>query len=120
MDAIRLVIIAVLAGAFGQIYFKKGVSNIGATGVLDILKKITKVFSNFSVLFGLFLYALSSILWLFSMTKLDISLMYPLTSLGYFITAIFASKVLKENINIFRWLGIIFIGIGSIFIMLSV
>jgi uncharacterized membrane protein len=119
-NIIIIVIISVFTGAFGQIYFKKGINNLNIKGIIGIIKNIFKVFLNSYILFGLLLYALSSVFWLYSMTKLDISLMYPLTSLGYFITAIFASKILKERIKAIRWLGISLIFVGSIFIMQSI
>ncbi len=117
MKEIIIVIISVFVGAFGQIYFKKGMVSTKIIGMLNTIKSAVKVFSNPAVLLGLILYAISSILWLFAMTRLDISLMYPLTSLGYFITAIFASKMLGERVTSSRWIGISLIFLGSLLIM---
>ena len=117
MKELIIVIISVFVGAFGQIYFKKGMASTRIIGMLNTIKGAAKVFSNPAVLLGLILYAISSILWLFAMTRLDISLMYPLTSLGYFITAIFASKMLGEKVNSSRWIGISLIFLGSLLVM---
>jgi drug/metabolite transporter (DMT)-like permease len=51
------------------------------------------------------LYALSSILWLFSLSYLEVSLMYPLLSLAYVITTSLAAAFLRENVSLIRWAG---------------
>jgi len=119
MKELIIVIVSVMIGAFGQIYFKKGMKTTNISGMLNTIKNVLKVFSNKEILVGLTVYAVSSILWLFALTRFDISLMYPLTSLGYFVTAIFASRMLKEKVNKSRWIGITLIFIGSLFIMID-
>lgn len=119
MNVLIFVIISVFMGSFGQISLKHGMNQVKVIGMHEILKNLFKVFLNFFILFGIALYALSSILWLFSMTKLDISFMYPLVSLSYLITAIFAIIFLKEKVIMKRWIGLILIIAGSFFIMFA-
>jgi drug/metabolite transporter (DMT)-like permease len=114
-----ILIISIILGAFGQISMKKGISDTNYIGIRAIAKNIFKVLTSPFIILGLLFYAISSLLWLSSMAKLDISFMYPLVSMGYFITAFFAAVFLKERISTTRWTGIILILAGSLFIMIG-
>ena len=47
---------------------------------------------------------------------LDVSLMYPLLSLAYFVTTVLAVLVLNEPVRTSRWVGVALIVIGSILV----
>jgi drug/metabolite transporter (DMT)-like permease len=117
-EALILVITSVFAAAFGQILFKDAMRNIEISEMSDLfsLSVLIKIFSNGYILLGLFLYAGSTLLWLGALSKLDVSVAYPLVSLGYILTAIFALFFLHEKITSIRWLGIFLIVLGSILI----
>jgi len=122
MFALTLVLICVLAGAAGQIFWKEGMSGLGRiNGMGDLLQLKTAwdIFTNKYIIVGLFLYAMSVFLWLGAMSTLDVSFMYPLLSLGYVVTAILAIIFIGENITLIRWAGIAFVIAGCILITRS-
>jgi multidrug transporter EmrE-like cation transporter len=122
MFAITLVLICVLVGAFGQIVWKQGMSRMDKiTNVEELLKikTIFNIFTNKYIIFGIVLYGLAFILWLAAMSTLDISFMYPLLSLAYVVTAIFAVSFLGEVITFSRWAGIALVVIGCILVARS-
>ena len=119
MVAIIILTISVILGAFGQISLKKGIAKTQIRGIRQVTKNIHKIITTPFILLGLIFYAISSLLWLSSMTKLDISFMYPLVSTGYLITAFSAKFFLGEKINTNRWTGIALILVGSFFIMMG-
>ena len=106
MFALGLVLICVVFGAFGQISMKTGMRQVrqidDASDLLD-LSTIVQIFSNFYVVGGLVLYMISAFLWLGALSTLDVSLMYPLLSLGYVVTAFFAMAFLGEIVTYSRW-----------------
>ena len=119
MFTLTLVLICIFAGAIGQICFKYGLGNIHKiNGMEDLLKfkTIFEIITNKYIILGVFLYGSSFILWMAALSTLDVSFMYPLLSLGYVITAILAVIFLGENITIIRWIGIILIVTGCLFI----
>lgn len=69
----------------------------------------------FSPLFllGLALFGIGTILWIYVLSKLPLSIAYPLQSLAYVLGIIIAYFFLHEHIPLNRWLGaaIIFVGI---------
>lgn len=122
MFAIVLVLICVLMGAFGQIIWKQGMSRMDKIqGVNDLLdpKMILDIFTDKYILLGLLLYGSAFVLWLFAMSTLDISFMYPLLSLAYVITAIMAVIFLGEQVSAVRWAGIILVIVGCLLISKS-
>jgi drug/metabolite transporter (DMT)-like permease len=122
MFALTLVLICVLAGAAGQIFWKEGMSGLGRiNGMGDLLQLKTAwdIFTNKYIIIGLFLYAMSVFLWLGAMSTLDVSFMYPLLSLGYVVTTILAIIFIGENITLIRWAGIAFVIAGCFLITRS-
>jgi multidrug transporter EmrE-like cation transporter len=122
MFALILIMICVLAGAAGQIFWKEGMSGMGrinGTGDLLQVKTVWDIFTNKFIILGIILYAISVFLWLGAMSTLDVSFMYPLLSLGYVITAIFAFVFIGENVTLLRWAGIVVIIAGCFMITKS-
>lgn len=117
MEAILITLVSILIGAFGQISLKHGMNRIKIIGMTQVLKNIFTVFMNPFIIIGVFLYASSSLIWLFAMTRLDISFMYPLVSLSYLFTTIFAIIFLKERVRARRWAGLTLIIIGAVMMM---
>lgn len=107
--------IGILFGSVGGILMKLGASNIGAIQITNIHEAILffiKIFSNITVLGGIALYFLSTIIWIFLLTKLPISFVQPILALTYVLTPILAIVFLNENIPAMRWVGIAIIVIG--------
>ncbi len=122
MFALSLVAICIVFGSVGQILMKTGMSQIGQIGGLAKLFNITTIlhiFTNWYVIGGLILYAVSAFLWLGALSTLNVSYMYPLLSLAYVVTAILSFIFLKENITLIRGCGILFIVLGCFLVLRS-
>jgi drug/metabolite transporter (DMT)-like permease len=61
---------------------------------------------------GLACYVVSVIVWIVGLSRVPVSIAYPLLSLGYIINAIAAHYLLGEAVTLSRWLGIGFIIVG--------
>lgn len=119
MFAVVLVALCILLGACGQILMKHGMNQVGAiNGFSELIspRTLLKVITNWAVVFGVVLYALTLVLWLGAMSTLNVSFMYPLISLGYIVTAVLALVFLKENVTWLRWAGIFVVIIGCFLI----
>jgi len=122
MFAIGLVLICVVFGALGQVSMKAGMRQVphinNFSDLLD-LSTIMQIFGNFYVIGGLFLYMVSAFLWLGALSTLDVSSMYPMLSLAYVVTAVFAAIFLGEIVTFYRWAGIALVVMGCILIARS-
>jgi drug/metabolite transporter (DMT)-like permease len=61
---------------------------------------------------GVACYGISLIVWIIGLSRVPVSVAYPMLSLGYVINAIAAHYLLGESVSIVRWLGIGFIVLG--------
>ena len=57
-------------------------------------------------------YVLSIFVWILGLSRVPVSIAYPLLSLGYIVNAIAAHYLLGESVTASRWLGIGFIVVG--------
>ena len=120
MFALGLVTICVLSVAIAQVTMKHGMNQIGDISNIWQLfnfNTLFKIFTNPFVFIGIIIHIVAAILWLGALSSLEVSFIYPLLSLGYVVTAVFAWIFLKESINLFRWLGIIFVIVGCFLIV---
>lgn len=122
MFAIGLVLICVVFGALGQVAMKNGMKQMHQiNSISDLLdsKTVMEIFGNSYVMGGLILYLVSAFLWLGALSTLDVSFMYPLLSLAYVVTAVFAIIYLGEIVTLSRWAGIALVVIGCVLILRS-
>ena len=57
-------------------------------------------------------YGVSVVVWILGLSRVPVSMAYPLLSVGYVINAIAAHYLFGETVTLQRWLGIAFIAIG--------
>jgi drug/metabolite transporter (DMT)-like permease len=57
-------------------------------------------------------YGISLIVWIIGLSRVPVSIAYPMLSLGYVINAIAAHYLLGESVSMARWGGIGFIVLG--------
>lgn len=112
MKPFYMIIFSVVLGVIGQIFLKQGMR--GFSGNFSTL--FFHIFQNPFVLLGFFLYFLSSLIWLKMLSKVELSYAYPMISLGYIFIVFLSWLVFKENISLWRWIGVILISVGVILV----
>ncbi|WP_457554161.1 EamA family transporter [Desulfobacula sp.] len=111
---IPLIVFGVLLNAFAQITLKQGMRVIGAFSFSfeNILPILIKVSVNPFILAGLACYAVSVIVWLMVLSRVEVSFAYPLLSIGYIVTAFAGYLFFNENMGYVRWTGVLIICLG--------
>ncbi|MDI3328376.1 MAG: EamA family transporter [Alicyclobacillaceae bacterium] len=102
------VLVNILLMVAGQACFKIGVERMGGVTMSNLWKA---AFQPYIVL-GLFLYVVSTGLWLFILSRLDLSIAYPLQSLAYVFGVVMAWGLFGEAVPPIRWVGVVVILIG--------
>lgn len=92
----------------GQTLWKIGAEKISFSGLNTI---ISMVLSPWIVIGGV-LYVLATGIWLYLLSKLPLSLIYPLQSIAYVLGLFVALYIFKETIPITRWIGVSVILVG--------
>jgi multidrug transporter EmrE-like cation transporter len=103
-----------LLNTAAQIVLKIGMVRIGhfAFSLTNILPTTWQVMGSPWIVGGMFLYVLSVVFWLLVLSRVPVSIAYPMISLGYITSAIAAYYWLGEDLNLVRIGGIIIILVG--------
>jgi multidrug transporter EmrE-like cation transporter len=116
-----LAVFSVSLNAGAQIFLRKTMLSVGS-----LPGDRSEIFSySLSLLFspwficGMLCYVVSIGVWLIVLSKLEVSVAYPLLSIGYVITAFVGFFFLGESVTLLRVLGIALICGGLLFITRS-
>jgi uncharacterized membrane protein len=108
-----LIITNVFLLVTGQLLWKHGITQ---TGFHLTTEGIIKIISNGYIIGGMMIYVLATIIWLYVLSKKNISSVYPLQSLCY-VVALFAGwLIFKEKLSLNHWIGVSFIVFGAFII----
>ena len=111
--------ISILLAVIGQLLMKKGMLEFGTFPVSQLLFKIIPMFMNPYVFLGFACFGISSIFWLVVLSRLPLSLVYPMVSVAYILVAFASMIFFKEQVSVVRWLGISIIVFGVFLISRS-
>lgn len=117
-----ILLVALIFEAIGVVFLKKGIQQVGDVqriSVSEITRVIKNGVTNKFVLTGVFFEAVFFGMLLVLMSKGDISMIWPLTALGFVITTIAAKFVLHEQVSATRWSGVVLIVLGAALISWS-
>ena len=109
-----LLMLGVLLNAAAQLLLKAGTNRIGEFAFsLDNLAPIgTKVASSPPILAGLACYGVSVVVWILALSRVPVSVAYPMLSVGYVVNAIAAWVLFGESLGAQKLVGIGFIVVG--------
>ena len=116
VKTIPFIVIAVSLGVVGQVLMKYGMNRYrnnpppGASGVFT--KDLWYVFTNIWVLAGLGSYGISTIIWLYVLTRADLSFAYPFIAISYIAVILIGPWLFKESIGGWKVLAIVLIILG--------
>ncbi len=114
------IVSSVLLNALAQILLKAGMKNFSNIDFKNnIIQTVLSISLNPYIISGFISYGISIILWLWVLSKVDVSLAYPFQALGYIIVTILAWLIFQENINLTRIIALIFITVGLIILAFS-
>lgn len=104
----------VLLNAGAQLLLKAGVKPLGALSIeaSTLLVTIGRVLTQWPILLGLACYVVSVGVWLVALSRVEVSLAYPMLSLGYVVNAVAAYWLFGEALGPMRCAGIAIILVG--------
>ena len=111
-----LVMACVTISALSQLAMKVGMSDNSIQANLTPAIRIEVlwvVLRNPLVIGGLSAYLVGAALWLFVLSKADLSLVYPFVGVGFVLTMLFGWLFLNEHVGLARLLGTLVIAIGA-------
>jgi len=109
-----LILLGVFLNSAAQIVLKQGMRNIGPFefSLENVFTVGIKVALNPFVLTAVLCYAVSIVVWIMVLSRVDVSFAYPLLSVGYIVTAVAGKMLFAEALGPARLAGILVICVG--------
>ena len=116
MNAIRfsLLLTGVLLNAGAQLLLKAGTNSVGVFEFSrdNIIPVGWKLATEPHIMGGLGCYVISVVVWIMALSRVEVSIAYPLLSIGYVVNAIAAYYLFGEAVTPMRLTGIAIIIVG--------
>ena len=111
---LALVLTGVLLNAVAQLLLKAGSGvlagiELRASNAMLIAGRLVL---NAPIIGGLFCYAISVVVWILALSRVEVSVAYPMLSVGYVVNALAAWWLFGENLSAMRMAGVGIILIG--------
>jgi len=115
LSSFALILTGVLLNAVAQLALKASVRDVGEIGlVLSGSGGVAlRLLSEPWLWVGLFCYGISVIVWILALSRVDVSIAYPMLSIGYVVNAVAAWAWFGEALSLARvgGIGIIILGV---------
>jgi multidrug transporter EmrE-like cation transporter len=113
-----LIFLGVMLNAAAQILMKAGTNSIGhfefsAENILPIGLRLA---TEWHIIVALFCYAVSVVVWILALSRVPVSIAFPMLSMAYVVNAIAAWYLLNEAFNPVKLVGMGVIILGVVII----
>ena len=109
-----LIFTGVLLNAAGQLLLKAGTNAVGQFAFTseNLVPVGMKLAFEPHIVTGVACYGISLVVWIMGLSRVPVSIAYPMLSLGYVINAVAAWYLFGESVSAMRMAGIAFIVLG--------
>lgn len=111
VSSIALVLVASVIGSAGAVFLK--------SGAMNLQPNVSSIVFNWRLALGIVTYMLSSVLFVKGMSNGELSVLFPMVSLGYICTLAWSRLFFQEVITRAKVMGIGLILLGIIFLSLA-
>ena len=115
-------LIVVVGTSLGDVFFKRGINQLKIPSQFSLSSVphfLVEILSNLWIDFGVLFMAVEFIVFARALRWGAYSVVIPLRSISYIITALLANYFLHEHLKPTRWAGILIVMIGVIMIGVS-
>ena len=113
-----IILLTVALSALAQLALKLGVTNPRMEHALQGSVSDALIAASISPLIwtGLAIYVVSVAMWLWVLSKVDLSIAYPFVGISFLITMAFGALILNENVTSMRFVGTMLIAGGCVLV----
>jgi len=104
LTPILAILFASLIGSIGTLFLKKASHQFSLS--------LNGIIKNKNLIIGVLFYGVSTAIFIIAIKFGPLSILYPIVATSYIWVAFLSVKFLKEKMNLFKWLGILFIILG--------
>src|SRR5918996_5811544 len=99
--SVALLVLSVGFATAGQLTLKAAMNEVGRIGTAQVTEAgqtVLRAAKEPKLWLGLALFGISSMFWLVVLSRVDLSLAYPMVGLSYVVIVMFAAFLLHENV----------------------
>lgn len=114
-----VLLIGLILEALGVVYLSAGLKQIGEPSQItfgEVRRLVARGSTNRNILLGVLMEAAFFVSLLIMLKFWDVSLVWPLTSLGFVLTTLAAKYIRHEDVNAMRWAGVFLIMAGAVLV----
>jgi drug/metabolite transporter (DMT)-like permease len=122
LKLIVILLIALVLEAIGVVFLSHGLKQIGELSqwrVSEVLRLVGRGLTNGNILIGVLMELIFFLALLYLLKSADVSLVWPLTSLGFVLTTLAAKYIRHEDVTALRWTGVFLIMGGAALVAYS-
>ncbi len=122
ITALMWLLPAILFSTTGELFLKRGMNEIGSfdfASVNTLVPTFTKILSNPNIWVGFIGFMGGSVFWLSVISRVPLSLAYPMLALSYVIVVVESWIFLGEGLHPLRIIGSVVVGVGVALVGLS-
>lgn len=118
IGGLLLLIPAILLSTTGELFFKMGMNRIGGFEFKPAALRavLPRVLRNPLIWIGFLGFGLGAVFWLGVLSRVPLSLAYPILALSYFVVVVEAWLFLHERVTWLRMLGVLVIIVGVVIV----
>ena len=116
LKLIVTLIAALVLEAIGVVFLSQGLKQAGELSqptLPEVARLVMRCLSNGHFLLGVLMETIFFISLLYLLKNADVSLIWPLTSLGFVLTTLAAKYIRHEQVSALRWSGVFLIMAGA-------
>ena len=111
--SLALLLVSVGFAVAGQLTLKSAMDQVGRIGkTSDFGDTLVRAMKEPLLWLGLALFGISALFWLIVLSRVRLSVAYPIVGISYIIIVLFARYRLNEHVPALRWVGVFVIAIG--------
>lgn len=114
---VTLLVISIGLAVGGQLAMKAGMKKVGEITKTDFKHPgdlLVRVLKSSWAVIGVLLYAISALFWLVVLSRINLSVAYPMVAVGYVVVVFYSWLVFKEPVKWISWVGLALIVAGVI------
>jgi multidrug transporter EmrE-like cation transporter len=120
--SLALLVVSVGFAIAGQLTLKAAMDSVGRIGSKEVSNAgstIARAAKEPKLWIGLVLFGISAIFWLVVLSRVPLSVAYPIVGISYVLIVLFARVFLGEHVPLSRWIGVLVVALGIAIVGIS-
>ena len=117
-----MLVVSIAFAVAGQLTLKSAMTQVGRIGRDQVrvpVETVVRAAKEPRLWLGLTLFGISAVFWLVVLSRVPLSVAYPLVGLSYVLVVLLSKVLLHEQVPVMRWVGVAVIAAGIVLVGIS-